>query len=138
MHHIGPEEGDGEGLTCIAWNHASDNYMFATGSHEGNVRLWQAHPGGTRNSLIEHDPVLSIVDTSTPGLITAEPERIMDSPGGILRSTLEALNAIDAEIKDDDGYFGEDAAGAGPHRGPERKRTISFSDPLPRPSDDDN
>ncbi|KAG1776406.1 hypothetical protein EV702DRAFT_1180007 [Suillus placidus] len=31
----------GRDLTCIAWNYASDNpFMFATGSHDGAVRLW--------------------------------------------------------------------------------------------------
>ncbi|KAK7044558.1 catabolite degradation [Favolaschia claudopus] len=28
-------------LTCIAWNHAAeDPFMFATGSHDGGVRIW--------------------------------------------------------------------------------------------------
>jgi WD40 repeat protein len=28
-------------MTCIAWNHAAeDPFMFATGSHDGGVRIW--------------------------------------------------------------------------------------------------
>jgi hypothetical protein len=28
-------------MTCIAWNHAvEDPFMFATGSHDGGVRIW--------------------------------------------------------------------------------------------------
>ncbi|KAJ7906089.1 hypothetical protein B0H13DRAFT_2194387, partial [Mycena leptocephala] len=27
-------------LTCIAWNHAAEDLMFATGSHDGGVRIW--------------------------------------------------------------------------------------------------
>ncbi|KZV92646.1 WD40 repeat-like protein [Exidia glandulosa HHB12029] len=140
LRHVRPEEGDGESLTCIAWNHASDNYMFATGSHEGTVRLWQANATGTRNSLIEHDPVKSLVDTSmssslaSPGhMMTEEPERIVESPGGMLR---QVINDIGAELRDDGDYFGQDDHDL--RSKPERKRTISFSDPLSRPPDDDN
>lgn len=27
-------------MTCIAWNPASDPFMFATGSHDGSVQIW--------------------------------------------------------------------------------------------------
>ncbi|KZV98127.1 WD40 repeat-like protein [Exidia glandulosa HHB12029] len=33
---------DEESLTCIAWNDNAKTAMFATGSHEGSVLLWQA------------------------------------------------------------------------------------------------
>ncbi|KAG2030418.1 quinon protein alcohol dehydrogenase-like superfamily [Suillus americanus] len=40
LHHVRAQALSGD-LTCIAWNHASDNpFMFATGSHDGAVRLW--------------------------------------------------------------------------------------------------
>lgn len=40
LHHVRAQALGGD-LTCIAWNHASDNpFMFATGSHDGAVRLW--------------------------------------------------------------------------------------------------
>ncbi|KAG1834776.1 WD40-repeat-containing domain protein [Suillus variegatus] len=40
LHHVRAQALGGD-LTCVAWNHASDNpFMFATGSHDGAVRLW--------------------------------------------------------------------------------------------------
>lgn len=40
LHHVRAQALGGD-LTCIAWNHALDNpFMFATGSHDGAVRLW--------------------------------------------------------------------------------------------------
>ncbi|OJA11366.1 hypothetical protein AZE42_05152 [Rhizopogon vesiculosus] len=44
LHHVHAQALGGD-LTCIAWNHASDNpFMFATGSHDGAVRLWTTAP----------------------------------------------------------------------------------------------
>lgn len=35
----------GEDLTCMAWNQAAeDPYMFATGSHDGGLRVWTRIP----------------------------------------------------------------------------------------------
>ena len=44
LHLIRAQAHSGD-LTCIAWNHAADNpYMFATGSHDGSVRVWTKIP----------------------------------------------------------------------------------------------
>lgn len=41
LHHVRTSSGTGGDLTCIAWNHAAeDPFMFATGSHDGGVRIW--------------------------------------------------------------------------------------------------
>ncbi|KAI0701046.1 WD40-repeat-containing domain protein [Cytidiella melzeri] len=50
LHHIRPPEAGAGDLTCIAWNHAADNFMFATGSHDGAVRIWTNHTSDN-NSL---------------------------------------------------------------------------------------
>ncbi|KAJ7598512.1 hypothetical protein C8J56DRAFT_168138 [Mycena floridula] len=40
----------GADLTCIAWNRATeDPFMFATGSHDGTVRIWSKY-----NDTLEH------------------------------------------------------------------------------------
>ncbi|KAF9457745.1 hypothetical protein BDZ94DRAFT_1326045 [Collybia nuda] len=40
VHHIRSQTVGGD-LTCIAWNHASiEPFMFATGGHDGAVRIW--------------------------------------------------------------------------------------------------
>lgn len=44
LHHILAQAHSGD-LTCIAWNHAvSDPFMFASGSHDGTVRIWTKPP----------------------------------------------------------------------------------------------
>jgi WD40 repeat protein len=44
LHHVRAQALAGD-LTCIAWNHASDlPFMFATGSHDGAVRIWTSPP----------------------------------------------------------------------------------------------
>ncbi|KAJ3806883.1 hypothetical protein F5876DRAFT_90859 [Lentinula aff. lateritia] len=60
LHHVRAQDLGGD-LTCIAWNHAEDNpFMFATGSHDGALRIWtkferrlQAHssPAGPDDQL---------------------------------------------------------------------------------------
>ncbi|KAI0355885.1 WD40 repeat-like protein [Trametes cingulata] len=51
LHHIRAQTVGGD-LTCIAWNHAWDTFMFATGSHDGGVRIWTtpAHISGSIES----------------------------------------------------------------------------------------
>ncbi|KAJ6495374.1 WD40 repeat-like protein [Mycena sanguinolenta] len=40
LRYIRPAQQSGD-MTCIAWNHAADDpFMFATGSHDGGVRIW--------------------------------------------------------------------------------------------------
>lgn len=44
LHHIRAQAHGGD-LTSIAWNHAAtDPFMFATGSHDGTVRIWTRPP----------------------------------------------------------------------------------------------
>ncbi|GLB42232.1 putative WD domain, G-beta repeat [Lyophyllum shimeji] len=44
LHHLRGQAHGGD-LTCIAWNHAAeDPFMFATGSHDGGVRIWTKRP----------------------------------------------------------------------------------------------
>ena len=39
LHHA-PAQTVGGDLTCLAWNPAAHPFMFATGSHDGAVRVW--------------------------------------------------------------------------------------------------
>lgn len=61
----------GGDLTCIAWNHAADNpFMFATGSHDGAVRIWTKPPDEPKSAGREYlsVPVNGhvVVRTSSP------------------------------------------------------------------------
>jgi hypothetical protein len=68
LHHVRAQALGGD-LTCIAWNHASDNpFMFATGSHEGAVRLWT-----TANDYRSYEPshrLFAMTAQSTPHSVT--------------------------------------------------------------------
>jgi hypothetical protein len=39
LHHVRAQVVGGD-LTCLAWNPTADPFMFATGSHDGAVRIW--------------------------------------------------------------------------------------------------
>jgi WD40 repeat protein len=39
LHHVRAQVVGGD-LTCLAWNPAADPFMFATGSHDGSLRIW--------------------------------------------------------------------------------------------------
>ncbi|KAI0324766.1 WD40 repeat-like protein [Cubamyces sp. BRFM 1775] len=87
LHHIRAQTVGGD-LTCIAWNHAWDTFMFATGSHDGGVRIWTtpAHFSGS----IDTSAVSSRAPTNpanTPRSISPAPydaDYRTDSPTGQL------------------------------------------------------
>lgn len=39
LHHFRTQDLEGD-QTCMAWNQAATPFMFATGSHDGAVRIW--------------------------------------------------------------------------------------------------
>ena len=39
LHHVRAQAVGGD-LMCLAWNPTADPFMFATGSHDGTVRIW--------------------------------------------------------------------------------------------------
>ncbi|EGO03920.1 hypothetical protein SERLA73DRAFT_102269 [Serpula lacrymans var. lacrymans S7.3] len=71
LHHVRAQALGGD-LTCIAWNHAADNpFMFATGSHDGAVRIWTSsrefRPGDSGILPLVEQPMPY---TSTPRSMT--------------------------------------------------------------------
>ena len=55
LHHVRVQANGGD-LTCIAWNHAfEDPFMFATGSHDGAVRIWTKRTEDSDDELADHD-----------------------------------------------------------------------------------
>jgi WD40 repeat protein len=69
LHHVRVQANGGD-LTCIAWNHAfEDPFMFATGSHDGAVRIWTKRPEEPDDELAYHDPGITgadILRTNSP------------------------------------------------------------------------
>ncbi|KZV68541.1 WD40 repeat-like protein [Peniophora sp. CONT] len=56
VHHFCARELGGSDITCIAWHPAAGTYTFATGSHDGAVRVWTtAAPGDTAPTPGESD-----------------------------------------------------------------------------------
>ncbi|KAG5646394.1 hypothetical protein DXG03_003717 [Asterophora parasitica] len=56
LHHFRGQSHSGD-LTCIAWNHAAeDPFMFATGSHDGAVRIWTKRPEDVDD--LDGDPIM--------------------------------------------------------------------------------
>ncbi|OJA19671.1 hypothetical protein AZE42_02823 [Rhizopogon vesiculosus] len=54
LHYVRPQP-FGRDLTCIAWNHSTDDpFMLATGSHDGTVRIWTTQPGDCMSDAISH------------------------------------------------------------------------------------
>ncbi|KAG6867651.1 hypothetical protein C0993_012706 [Termitomyces sp. T159_Od127] len=59
LHYIRGQYHGGD-LTCIAWNHAAeDPFMFATGSHDGAVRIWTKRSGDSASEESERGMVRS-------------------------------------------------------------------------------
>lgn len=65
LHHIRPQALGSGDLTCIAWNHAAEHFMFATGSHDGAVRVWtsQAFDNKSSDEIQSRGPSLYLVPT---------------------------------------------------------------------------
>ncbi|KAL5523027.1 hypothetical protein ACEPAF_1294 [Sanghuangporus sanghuang] len=86
LHSFQAQDIDND-LTCIAWNHAvSSPFMFATGSHDGTVRLWTSTPQfqlPQRSSYID----LRCSENSTPRTVTPDPPSMMLHPTFALEIT---------------------------------------------------
>ncbi|KAI0763501.1 WD40 repeat-like protein [Trametes elegans] len=105
LHHIRSQTVGGD-LTCIAWNHAWDTFMFATGSHDGGVRIWTTplHFSASFDSLIPPSrPTTTPANTprsASPARFDADyrtdsptVQMSAESQEGTTESTLEASDA---------------------------------------------
>lgn len=67
LHHVHAQSlGIGD-VTCVAWNPAADPFMFATGSHDGTVRVWTAFstPAPPRDGRARSGSVTPLSETSS-------------------------------------------------------------------------
>ncbi|KAF8888546.1 hypothetical protein BD779DRAFT_1439978 [Infundibulicybe gibba] len=65
LHHVRAQALGGD-LTCIAWNHAAeDPFMFATGSHDGAVRIW-TEPAEADMEINDDDDISAPFRTDNP------------------------------------------------------------------------
>jgi WD40 repeat protein len=73
LHHVRAQSLGGGDLTCVAWNPAADPFMFATGSHDGAVRIWTAVPVPSRDRRGRSGSVTPLSDTSSHLHLDLEP-----------------------------------------------------------------
>ncbi|KAI6019824.1 WD40-repeat-containing domain protein [Pisolithus orientalis] len=68
LHNIHGQALGGD-LTCLAWNRAVENvFMFATGSHDGAVRVWTTPPErGRAPTALYTPPLLTRAPSLIPG-----------------------------------------------------------------------
>ncbi|KAH9996706.1 WD40-repeat-containing domain protein [Russula compacta] len=64
LHHILAQSLGGD-LTCVAWNSVADPFMFATGSHDGAVRIWTVVSVPPRDRRGRSGSVSHFSDTSS-------------------------------------------------------------------------
>ncbi|THH28595.1 hypothetical protein EUX98_g5601 [Antrodiella citrinella] len=67
LHHVRAQALGGD-LTCVAWNHAQDSFMFATGSHDGAIRIWTTptHDSDIRAAFLGVDDIGPSRATTNP------------------------------------------------------------------------
>lgn len=95
LHSFQAQDLDND-LTCIAWNHAvvaPSPFMFATGSHDGTVRVWMS----ITNPLQQLPSRSSYLDLrqsggTTPRTVTPEPPALSFQP----TFTLEVMDGLDS------------------------------------------
>ncbi|KAF9063012.1 hypothetical protein BDP27DRAFT_1335856 [Rhodocollybia butyracea] len=111
LHHVRAQDLGGD-LTCIAWNHAEDNpFMFATGSHDGAVRIWTKPEQFSSPAALENQP---------PFLRSASPSE-MDE----LQRTESPLTQQDFESSFTNST--ESLGTGGPSSSSNRERVVAFA-----------
>ncbi|KAN0131940.1 WD40 repeat-like protein [Lactarius tabidus] len=73
LHHLRAQSLGGGDLTCVAWNPAADPFMFATGSHDGAVRIWTAQSTPLFHARRISGSVTPLSDTSSQLQLDFEP-----------------------------------------------------------------
>jgi len=119
LHHVHAQSlGIGD-MTCVAWNPAADPFMFATGSHDGAVRIWTAvsTPAPSRDGRARSGSVTPLSETSSQLHLDLEP-RIESSAG-----QQQFRQLLHVEIP----YVSEPASED--NAGPSSRRTLAFSTP---------
>jgi WD repeat-containing protein 26 len=92
LHHVRAQVVGGD-MTSIAWNQAADPFMFATGSHDGAVRIWTSTPGSQQASPYPEVHILTPpteTRTRSPSPLPPDSEYRTENPGTFLRSDLKS------------------------------------------------
>lgn len=117
LHHVHAQSLGGGDLTCVAWNPAVDPFMFATGSHNGAVRIWTSVSAPSQDKRGRSGSVTPLSDTSSQLHLDLEPRT--EGSAGQQRFDHALLRAETPRVSESS----EDAAG------PSSRRTIASSMP---------
>jgi len=108
LHHIQAQVVGGD-LTCVAWNPAAEPFMFATGSHDGAVRVWtsispSAQPSPYPEFTFQSEGGGGVTPrTRSPSLYPPESDNRVGPPsgeGGLKAHELRAsLDELGAQLK---------------------------------------
>jgi WD repeat-containing protein 26 len=115
LHHIPSQSLGGGDLTCIAWNPTADPFMFATGSHDGAVRVW------TTTSMLRgrSGSLTPLSDTSSQLHLDIEYRSDGSSRQQLSEHFMYRVEPPDATEPSED------------TPGPSSRRTIGFTSPQP-------
>ncbi|KAJ7223731.1 quinon protein alcohol dehydrogenase-like superfamily [Mycena haematopus] len=104
LRYIRPAQQSGD-MTCIAWNHAAeDPFMFATGSHDGGVRIWtQPEEREEPPDTDEDEGGLGLGDDTTPMMRSPSPFDIERTDSPLNQIEFEAVDALRRQEFDADG-----------------------------------
>jgi hypothetical protein len=99
LHHIRGSTAGGD-LTCIAWNIAWDNpFMFATGNHDGMVKIWTT-PTFSSPSIPAPSSVVPSIEVRAASPVTSLPPATHSLSGFLAplpRSTSSQIIALSAD-----------------------------------------
>ncbi|KAF7318792.1 Catabolite degradation [Mycena chlorophos] len=103
LRHIRTQAAQTGDLTCIAWNNAADDpLMFATGSHDGAVRIWMPPPASEHQApepepAADNEPLppqtaLGVDDGLSSGTDPTPELEVPERSRGVTESANEGVN----------------------------------------------
>ncbi|KAI0064262.1 WD40 repeat-like protein [Artomyces pyxidatus] len=129
LHHVRAQALGGD-LTCIAWNPAADPFMFATGSHDGAVRIWTSTAPTIPTPEVPPAFVLGRSMRGTPGTVTPHTETSSAFQLDVEYRSESPTTQQDFERAERDGTP-RHSESTDDHGGPSSRRTIAFTPPQP-------
>ncbi|KAL0577193.1 hypothetical protein V5O48_004791 [Marasmius crinis-equi] len=133
LHHVRSSALGGD-LTCIAWNPAAeDPFMFATGSHDGTVRIWTKPPSDSSEPNFTDIP---IPRSSSPCDIERNGSSFSDTPRSVSPEAQPAIERAGIPRTPEPGRstpqrkenLDEDGTAAGSSAGLMKERVVAFAD----------
>ena len=98
LHHVHAQSLGGGDLTCVAWNPAVDPFMFATGSHNGAVRIWTSVSAPLQDKRGRSGSVTPLSDTSSQLHLDLEPRTEGSAGHALLRAETPRVSESSEDV----------------------------------------